>query len=113
MPAPGDSVTLLLAQLRDGNQEAANQLIPLIYTELRRMAAAYLQRERPGHTLQATAVVHEAYIRLADGQQGPWQNRAHFFASAPTPCARFWWIMRAAGKPVSSAAPARERWRST
>jgi RNA polymerase sigma-70 factor (ECF subfamily) len=82
MSAPGDNVTLLLAQLREGNQDAANQLIPLIYAELRRMAGAYMQRERPGQTLQATALVHEAYLRLVDGQQGPWQNRAHFFAIA-------------------------------
>jgi RNA polymerase sigma factor (TIGR02999 family) len=82
MPAPGDNVTLLLAQLREGNQDAANQLIPLIYAELRRMAGAYMQRERPGQTLQATALVHEAYMRLVDGEQGPWQNRAHFFAIA-------------------------------
>jgi len=82
MPAPGDNVTLLLAQLREGNQDAANRLIPLIYAELRRMAGAYMQRERPGLTLQPTALVHEAYMRLVDGQQGPWQNRAHFFAIA-------------------------------
>jgi RNA polymerase sigma-70 factor, ECF subfamily len=82
MSAPGDNVTLLLAQLREGNREAASQLIPLIYNEMRRMAGAYMQRERPGHTLQPTALVHEAYMRLAGGQQGPWQNRAHFFAIA-------------------------------
>jgi RNA polymerase sigma factor (TIGR02999 family) len=82
MPASGDNVTLLLARLRDGHQDAANQLIPLVYAELRRMAGAYMQRERPGQTLQATALVHEAYMRLVDGQPGPWQNRAHFFAIA-------------------------------
>ncbi len=82
MPASGDNVTLLLARLRDGNQDAANRLIPLIYSELRRMAAAYMRRELPGQTLQATALVNEAYMRLVDGQQGPWQNRAHFFAIA-------------------------------
>jgi RNA polymerase sigma-70 factor (ECF subfamily) len=82
MPSAGDNVTLLLAQLRDGSQDAANRLIPLIYTELRRMAGAYMRREQPGHTLQATAVVHEAYMRLVEGQQGPWQNRAHFFGIA-------------------------------
>jgi RNA polymerase sigma factor (TIGR02999 family) len=82
MPAPGDNVTLLLARLRDGNRDAGDQLIPLIYAELRRMAGAYMRRERPGQTLQATALVHEAYMRLVDGQQEPWQNRAHFFAIA-------------------------------
>jgi RNA polymerase sigma factor (TIGR02999 family) len=82
MASPGDNVTLLLGQLREGNREAADQLIPLVYNELRRMAAACMQRERAGHTLQATALVHEAYMRLAGAQQGPWQNRAHFFAIA-------------------------------
>lgn len=82
MPATGDNVTMLLARLRDGDQDAANRLIPLVYAELRRIAGAYMQRERPGQTLQATALVHEAYMRLVDGQQGPWQNRAHFFAIA-------------------------------
>jgi RNA polymerase sigma-70 factor, ECF subfamily len=82
MSAPGNDVTVLLAQVRAGNQQAAEQLIPLIYNELRRIAGAYLRRERPGQTLQATALVHEAYLRLANGQEGPWQNRAHFFAIA-------------------------------
>jgi RNA polymerase sigma-70 factor (ECF subfamily) len=68
--------------MRDGKQDAANRLIPLIYNELRRIAGAYMQREPAGHTLQATALVHEAYMRLVDGLPGPWQNRAHFFASA-------------------------------
>ena len=63
MSAPEGDVTRLLAQLRGGNQEAADQLVPLVYNELRRMAGAYMQRERPGHTLQATALVHEAYMR--------------------------------------------------
>ena len=74
-------VTLLLEQLREGSQEAANKLVPLLYDELRRMAGAYMQKERPGHTLQATALVNEAYVRLAGGQNH-WQNRAHFFAIA-------------------------------
>jgi len=80
MTGSGGDVTRLLAQVREGNQEAANRLVPLVYDELRRMAAAYMHRERPGHTLQATALVHEAYMRLA-GEQ-PAQNRAHFFAIA-------------------------------
>jgi RNA polymerase sigma factor (TIGR02999 family) len=70
----------LLAQLREGHQEASDRLVPLVYDELRRMAGAYMRRERPGHTLQATALVHEAYMRLVD-QEAP-QNRAHFFAIA-------------------------------
>ena len=79
MSAAGGDVTLLLAQLREGNPDAANRLMPLIYSELRRMAAVYLRHERPGHTLQATALVNEVYVRLAGGIRIPWQNRAHFF----------------------------------
>ena len=82
MPGSGGAVTLLLTQLREGNQEAANELVPLVYGELRRMAAAYMQRERPGRTMQATELVHEAYMRLVGGESPPWQNRAHFFAIA-------------------------------
>ena len=75
-------VTLLLAQLREGNQEAANQLFPLLYDELHRMAGGYMQHERPGHTLQATALVNEAYMRLVGTDHAQWENRAHFFAIA-------------------------------
>jgi RNA polymerase sigma factor (TIGR02999 family) len=82
MSASDGQVTLLLTELRDGNQDAANRLMPLIYTELRRMAGSYMQRERPGHTLQATALVNEVYMRLAGGAAVPWQNRAHFFGIA-------------------------------
>jgi len=82
MPEAGGDVTLLLGQLRAGKQDVAGQLVPLIYEELRRIAGAQMRRERPGHTLQATAVVHEAYMRLAGEQDVPWQNRAHFFAIA-------------------------------
>jgi RNA polymerase sigma-70 factor (ECF subfamily) len=82
MSAPDGHVTLLLTELREGNQEAANQLMPLIYSELRRMAGSYMQRERPGHTLQATALVNEVYMRLAGGEPIPWQNRVHFFGIA-------------------------------
>jgi RNA polymerase sigma-70 factor (ECF subfamily) len=82
MSAPDGQVTLLLTELRDGNQDAANRLMPLIYSELRRMAGSYMQRERPGHTLQATALVNEVYMRLAGGATVPWQSRAHFFGIA-------------------------------
>jgi RNA polymerase sigma factor (TIGR02999 family) len=75
-------VTRLLGQLRAGNQDVADQLVPLIYDELRRIAGAQMRRERAGHTLQATAVVHEAYMRLAGEQEIQWQNRAHFFGIA-------------------------------
>ena len=82
MSEPDGDVTRLLTLVRDGNQEAVNQLIPLIYDELRRMAGAYMRGERPGHTLQATALVNEAYMRLVGGQATQWENRAHFFAIA-------------------------------
>jgi RNA polymerase sigma factor (TIGR02999 family) len=82
MPEAGGDITLLLEELRAGKQEAADQLVPLIYAELRRIAGAQMARERQGHTLQATAVVHEAYMRLAGEQNITWQNRAHFFAIA-------------------------------
>jgi len=82
MPEAGDDVTRLLVQLRAGNQGVADQLVPLIYAELRRIAGSQMARERSGHTLQATAVVHEAYMRLAGEQDIEWQNRAHFFAIA-------------------------------
>jgi RNA polymerase sigma factor (TIGR02999 family) len=82
MAGPRGEVTVLLDRLRAGDHEAGNQLIPLIYSELRRMAGAYLQRERPGNTLQPTALVNEAYLRLLGGQPAEWQNRAHFFAVA-------------------------------
>jgi RNA polymerase sigma factor (TIGR02999 family) len=74
--------TALLTEFRHGNQEAGRQLVPLVYQELRRLAQYYLQQERPGHTLQATALVHEAYLRLFDEGVGEWQDRAHFFAVA-------------------------------
>jgi RNA polymerase sigma-70 factor (ECF subfamily) len=74
-------VTRLLTELRGRRQEAAARLFDLLYSELRRLAQRHLMNERPEHTLQATALVHEAYLKLVDGQQD-WQNRAHFFAIA-------------------------------
>lgn len=74
-------VTRLLVASSEGDQEALDKLLPLVYTELRKLAERYLHRERPDHTLQATALVHEAYIRLID-QDVSWQNRAHFFGVA-------------------------------
>ena len=79
--APGD-VTQLLADLQDGRPDAAPQLIPLIYDELRRLARRQMRHERPDHTLQATALVHEAYLRLVNDSQRTWQNRTHFIAVA-------------------------------
>lgn len=77
-----DSITALLTQLNKGNREAEARLIPQIYEELRRVAARYMRRERVNHTLEPTALVHEAYTRLIQESQVPWQNRAHFFATA-------------------------------
>jgi RNA polymerase sigma factor (TIGR02999 family) len=76
-------VSRILAQIRTGDLQAAEQLLPLVYGELRRLAAARLAHEQPGQTLQATALVHEAYLRLVD-QSRPqtWENQAHFFAAA-------------------------------
>jgi RNA polymerase sigma-70 factor, ECF subfamily len=74
-------VTRLLQQWRAGNHEALDQLMPIVYDELRRLAGRCLQSERSGHTLRATALVNEAYIRLIDADIG-WQDRAHFFAVA-------------------------------
>lgn len=75
-------VTQLLVAWSDGDQAALEQLAPLVYKELHRLAKGYLQRERPGHTLQTTALVNEAYLRLIDWKQVHWQNRAHFFGVA-------------------------------
>jgi RNA polymerase sigma factor (TIGR02999 family) len=76
------NVTALLGDWSRGNRTALGQLLPLVYAELRRVAARQLRGERPDHTLQPTALVHEAYIRLVDQRQVDWQNRAHFFGVA-------------------------------
>lgn len=75
-------VTQLLAEVTRGNRAAVDQLLPLLYAELRRMAGGQLRKERPDHTLQATALVHEAYLRLVDQRAVSWQNRAHFMGVA-------------------------------
>lgn len=80
-PAP-QNVTKLLISWGNGNKEALDRLLPLVYDELRRQAARYLRRERAGHTLQTTALIHEAYLRLVDQKNVHWQNRAHFFGLA-------------------------------
>ena len=81
MGPPHGEITRLLARVRTGDQQANAQLAPLIYDELRRTAAYYMRAERPDHTLQATALVHETYLKLV-GQDIDWQSRAHFFAVA-------------------------------
>lgn len=82
MAAPSLEVTRILVDLSNGNREAVDQVTPLIYGELRRLAASYMRRERPGHTVQATELVHEAYLRLVDQRAVTWQNRAHFLGVA-------------------------------
>lgn len=82
MPSDAENVNRLLVDWSDGNQEALEELLPLIYKELRRLAHNFLYREREGHTLQTTALVHEAYLKLIDQKDARWQNRAHFFAIA-------------------------------
>jgi RNA polymerase sigma factor (TIGR02999 family) len=79
---PSNQVTELLVRWRRGDRTALDSLLPLVYSELRRIANHYLQDERPDHTLQSTALVHEAYLRLAQQDLPQWQNRAHFFAVA-------------------------------
>lgn len=75
-------ITFLLTAWRDGDQAALDRLMPLVYAELRRLAHHHMKRENPGHVLQTTAVVHEAYIRLLGQKDTDWQGRTHFFAVA-------------------------------
>lgn len=76
-------VTQILNQIESGDPSAAEQLLPLVYDELRKLAAARMANENPGQTLQATALVHEAYLRLVDGENSrKWDSRGHFFAAA-------------------------------
>jgi RNA polymerase sigma factor (TIGR02999 family) len=81
--APGE-VTDILLELKRGNKEAEGRLIPLVYKELRRIAASHMRRESPDHSLQPTALVHEAYLRLIDIKEIDWQSRSHFFAVSAT-----------------------------
>ena len=76
------NITMMLGQLSDGNREVVDKLLPLVYDELRRLAHGQLRGERADHTLNATALVHEAYLKLVDQERVNWQNRAHFFAIA-------------------------------
>src|SRR5689334_12643652 len=75
-------ITRLLSRIRNGDEAAAADLMPIVYKELKKLAAAAMRRERQGHTLQSTAVVHEAYLRMMDSENLSLQNRAHFFAVA-------------------------------
>ena len=80
-PSPRD-ITQMLIDWSNGDREALDSLIPVVYRELRRQAARHMRRERPGHTLQTTDLIHEAYLRLVDQKDVRWQNRTHFFAVA-------------------------------
>jgi RNA polymerase sigma factor (TIGR02999 family) len=80
--ADSSDVTILLERINEGDGKAPEELLPLVYGELRKLAQRYMQNERADHTLQATALVHEAYLRLVDWEKVSWQNRAHFFAVA-------------------------------
>lgn len=82
MPSSPNEVTQLLLDWSEGDKAALDKLMPLVYDELRKLARSYLARERPGHTLQTTALVNEAYLRLVDQRSVQWQNRAHFFGIA-------------------------------
>jgi DNA-directed RNA polymerase specialized sigma24 family protein len=79
-PHPTEQATRLLIDWSNGDRDAAAGLMPLVYDELRRLARGYLQRERADHTLQATGLVHEAYLKLVDQTTTTWQNRAHSLA---------------------------------
>ncbi|NUQ65069.1 MAG: sigma-70 family RNA polymerase sigma factor [Pirellulales bacterium] len=80
MDDPSSQTTAILQAVEAGDRAAVDRLVPLVYTELRALAASHLQRESPGHTLQPTALVHEAFLKLADQQRVHWQGRTHFFA---------------------------------
>ena len=82
MDAEKGEVTRLLKAMAHGDPQAADSLLPLIYTELHRLAKAYMRRERPDHTLQPTALINEAYMRLGVERETEWQDRTHFMASA-------------------------------
>lgn len=82
--ASGGDLTLLLQRADAGDLQAADKILPLVYGELRKLAAARMARESSGHTLQPTALVHEAWLRLGGEAQPEWKNRAHFFAAAAT-----------------------------
>ena len=75
-------VTVLLESIRGGDEHAADRLLPMVYEELRRLAAVQMSQQRKDHTLQATALVHEAYLRLVGAKEATWQDRAHFFRTA-------------------------------
>ncbi|HVN06982.1 MAG TPA: sigma-70 family RNA polymerase sigma factor [Bryobacteraceae bacterium] len=101
-------VTELLQAWSDGEQDAAEQLVPMVYAELHSLAQRYMAHERPGHILQTTALVNEAYVRLVDSAQTNWRNRAHFFAACSQVMRRIlvdWARSRQASKRGGEAQP--------
>ena len=96
-------VTRILSAAAAGDPRAAAELLPLVYDELRKLAAARMAEEKPGQTLQATALVHEAYLRLVGGDQ-PWNGRGHFFAAAAEAMRRSWSRTPARKAPRNAAA---------
>ena len=102
-------VTRILSAIEQGDQHAADQLLPLVYNELRQLAAARLSQERPGQTLQATALVHDAYLRLVDVKKAQhWNSRRHFFAAAAEAMRRIL-VERARARGSSKRGGGRER----
>ena len=82
-------ITEILSRLERGDSQAADELMPLVYSDLRRLAAHKMASEPAGQTLQPTALVHEAWLRLATGAKPLWKNRSHFFGAAAEPCDEF------------------------
>src|SRR4026209_1924692 len=82
MTPPSEEITQWLVAWSNADRGALERLMPLVYSELHRIARRYMERENPGHTLQTTALINEAYLRLADQTESRWQNRAHFFGVA-------------------------------
>lgn len=82
MESSSSDISVLLSRLADGDQKAGEQLVPMVYDELKRLARSYMRRERSNHTLQATALVHEAYLKLVKQETVAWHGRSHFFGIA-------------------------------
>src|SRR5437879_261973 len=98
------NVTVILDAIQKGDPKATEDLLPLVYAELRKLAASKLAQQPPDQTLQPTALVHEAYLRLLGDGSHSWQNRRHFFAAALRRCATCSWTARGARRPCVTAA---------
>jgi len=105
-----DNISQLLRAWSDGDQLALGQLTPVVYAELHRLAHRYMRGERPGHSLQTTALVNEAYMRLVDYNRMQWQNRAHFFAVSAQLMRVFWSSMHDVITSNADAACSMSRW---